>query len=107
MPQVEATLVIQQLLKWISRVDAASRANESRPPFADEDGGDIYPEGPWWLTNVARRTEEEQKANAADVEDAAPSEVEEGQPAEVSDEDPLSDADEPSRHHPILGWTHF
>ena len=50
---------------------------------------------------------EEQKANAADVEDGPPSEVEEGQPAEVSDEDPLSDADEPSRHHPIIGWTHF
>ena len=31
-PQAEATEVIQKLLKWISRVDEASRSNAPRPP---------------------------------------------------------------------------
>ena len=107
-PQVEATAVIQKLLKWISRVDAASRASLVRPPFCDEDGGGIFPEGPWWLTDISRRAEEEQKSSVtADVEDGPPSEMEEEgeEPAEVSDEDPLSEAEsEPARHTPIPAW---
>ena len=60
----------------------------------------IFPEGPWWLTDVSRRAEE-QKSNAhADVEDGPPSEMEEGLAAEVSDEDPLSEQEyEPPRHN--------
>ena len=106
MPQPNASSVIRKLLGWITRVDAASRTNAARPGFADEDGGDIFPEGPWWLTDVSRRTEEE-KAQVAD-EGGPPSE-DEGQPAEgeVSGEDPLSDADEPLRHRPIIGWHRF
>ena len=108
MPQPNASTVIRKLLGWIARVDAASRANAVRPSFADEDGGDIFPEGePWWLTDVSRRAEDEKAAQNAD-EDGPPSEDEE-QPAEaeVSDEDPLSDADEPLRHRPIIGWHRF
>ena len=98
--------MIQKLLKWITRVDEASRSNAPRPPFADEEGRPIFPDGPWWLTDVSRRAEEEQKTNAQDVEDGPPSEMEEGQPAEVSDEDPLTDAEyEPPRHIPIIAWT--
>ena len=107
MPQPNASSVIRKLLGWITRVDAASRTNAARPSFADEDSGDIFPEGePWWLTDVSRRAEDE-KAQVAD-EDGPPSEDEE-QPAEaeVSDEDPLSDADEPLRHRPIIGWHRF
>ena len=106
MPQPNASSVIRKLLGWIARVDAASRANAVRPSFADEDGGDIFPEGePWWLTDVSRRAENE-NAQVAD-EDGPPSE-DEGQPAEVevSDEDPLSD-DEPPRHPHIIGWHRF
>ena len=105
MPQPNASTVIRKLLGWIARVDAASRANAVRPSFADEDGGDIFPEGlPWWLTDVSRRAQDE-KAQAD--EDGPPSEDEE-QPAEadVSDEDPLSD-DEPPRHPHIIGWHRF
>ena len=91
-PQVEASEVIKKLLEWISRVDEASRSNAARPPFADQDGGAIFPEGPWWLTDVSR-VEQEQKNAQADVEDGPPSELEEGQAAEVSDEDPLTDVD--------------
>ena len=108
MPQPNASSVIRKLLGWIARVDAASRANAVRPSFADEDGGDIFPEGePWWLTDVSRRAEDEKAAQVAD-EDGPPSD-DEGQPAEVevSDEDPLSDADEPLRHRPIIGWHRF
>ena len=104
MPQPDASSVIQKLLAWISRVDAASRANAARPSFADEVGGDIFPEGPWWLTDVSRRAEDE-KAQVAD-EDGPPSD-DDGQPAEVevSDEDPLSEEDEPPRRYdPRLGW---
>ena len=108
MPQAEATCVIQKLLRWILRADAASRGNLARPPFCDEDGSDIFPGTPWWLTDVSRRANEEQKVNAAGVEEGAPSEMEEGQPAEVSDEDPLTSEDDgPTRHHPIIGWIHF
>ena len=61
----------------------------------------ISPEGPWWLTDLSRRAEEEQKSNAhADVEEGPPSEMEEGQPTEGNDEDPLTDAEyEPLRHN--------
>ena len=105
-PQVEASEVIKKLLKWISRVDEASRSNAARPPFADQDGGAIFPEGPWWLTDVSRRVEEEQKNAQADVEDGPPSELEEGLAAEVSDEDPLSEQEyEPPRHNPTIAWT--
>ena len=92
--------MIKKLLEWISRVDEASRSNAARPPFADQDGGAIFPEGPWWLTDVSRRVEEEQKNAQADVEDGPPSEMEEGQPTEGNDEDPLTDAEyEPLRHN--------
>ena len=109
MPQPNASTVIRKLLGWIARVDAASRANAVRPSFADEDGGDIFPEGlPWRLTDVSvsRRAEDENTAQVAD-EDGPPTEDEE-QPAEaeVSDEDPLSD-DEPPRHPHIIGWHRF
>ena len=105
MPQPNASSVIRKLLGWITRVDEASRTNAARPSFADEDRGDIFPEGePWWLTDVSRRAEDE-KGQAAD-EDGPPSEDEEQPAAEVSDEDPLSDADEPLRHSLIIGWNY-
>ena len=99
--------MIKKLLKWISRVDEASRSNAPRPPFMDENGDPIFPEGPWWLTDVSRRAEEDQKNAQADVEDGPPSEMEEGQAAEVSDDDPLSEMEtyEPPRHNPTVAWT--
>ena len=105
MPQPNASSVIRKLLGWTTRVDASSRTNAVRPGFADEDGGDILPEGePWWLTDVSRRADDEK----AVADEDGPPRDDLGQPAEVevSDEDPLSD-DEPLRHGPIIGWHRF
>ena len=98
-PQPEATIVIQKLLRWIELVDLASRCGGPKPPFCDEAGGAIFPEGvPWWLTDVSVRRTEEEKEKAADVdlEDGPPSghenEAEGGH--EESDDDPLSEAED-------------
>ena len=100
-PQPEATVVIQKVLRWIERVDAASRSGTPKPPFVDEEGRDIFPEGPWWLTDVNLRhqqNKDDKTAADVDVEDGPASENEEeeqGLPGrEESDEDPLSGAEE-------------
>ena len=81
-PQVSAAIVISRLLRWIERVDEASKTGAERPPFCDEDGGHIFPpegdpEEKWWLTELSRRKEEESVARRAD-EDGPPSSDESG-----------------------------
>ena len=112
-PQPEATIVIQKLLRWIELVDAASRCGGPKPPFCDEAGGAIFPEGvPWWLTDVSvRRTEEEkEKAADVDVEDGPPSEHENEGGHEESDDDPLTEAESDTpgsaiNRRPVIAWT--
>ena len=92
-------VVIQKVLGWIERVDAASRSGAPKPPFVDEEGQDIFPEGStWWLTDVGLRQREKKEETIAadvDVEDGPASEnerEEQGLPGrEESDEDPLSE----------------
>jgi hypothetical protein len=100
-PQPLAASVMHKLLDWIDRVDSASQLGLLSPPFQTREGDDIFPDEPWWLTDVQRkegpegekeppRGDEDGAAsseNAADLEDAPLDN------ALTEDEDPLSDAD--------------
>ena len=100
-PQPSAASVIHTLLDWIDRVDFASQRGLAPPPFQTQDGEDIFPDEPWWLTDVQRKDEPDGEkdpakgdedgpasSDAADLEDAPPDD------ALTEDEDPLSDADD-------------
>ena len=102
-PQPLAASVIHRLLDWIDRVDFASQRGLLAPPFQTQDGEDIFPDEPWWLTDVERKEEPEgekqpakgdedgpasSEEDAADLEDAPPDDALE------EDEDPLSDAED-------------
>ena len=100
-PQPMAAAVIHKLLDWIDRVDSASKFGLLPPAFKTPEGEDIFPDEPWWLTDVQRKEEPEgekepikgdedgpaSEDEAADLEDAPPDD------ALTEDEDPLSDAD--------------
>jgi hypothetical protein len=88
MPQPRTAAVMANLLDWIDRVDRAAQVGEMRPEFATPDGEAIFPEDPWWLTEVERRA---QPADDAEPEEA-PSADEDGPASareEVSDEAPV------------------
>ena len=123
-PQPIAASVIHTLLGWIDRVDFASQSGLPTPPFKTQSGLEIFPDEPWWLTDVQRKEEPEGEKEAAkgdedgpassegtaDLEDAPPDD------ALTEDEDPLSDADEATNatggqqprsvvvHKSILQW---
>ena len=86
-PQPLAASVIHTLLDWIDRVDFASQRGLAPPPFQTQDGEDIFPDKPWWLTDVQHKEEPEREKDpakgdedgpassdhdAADLEDAHP-----------------------------------
>ena len=83
-PQKDATVVVHRLLDWMDRVDTASQHGRARPPFQTPEGDAIFPDEStlWWLTDVSKRTKDEE-AQPAD-EDGPPSEMEEEQKMEVS-----------------------
>ena len=103
-PQPLMASVIHALLDWIDRVDFAFQNGLPRPPFKTRSGLEIFPDEPWWLTDVQRKEEPDGEKEAAkgdedgpassegsaDLEDAPPDD------ALTEDEDPLSDADETS-----------
>ena len=124
-PQPVAASVIHTLLNWIDHVDFASQSGQPSPPFETPNGEDIFPDEPWWLTDVQRKEEPDvakptngdedgpaSSEDAADLEDAPPDD------ALTEDEDPLTDLDEADEmgqkkpgselvddgHDPVLGW---
>ena len=110
-PQPQASVVIRDLLEWISRVDYASQRGEPRPLFQTLDGRDIFPpeSEQWWLTDVSKRKQAE--ADRADS-DGPPSDVDEKAPdVPTDDDDPLSEIDAPkeeprgvSGYRPKIWW---
>ena len=89
----------------MDRVDVASQHGSARPPFQTPEGEDIFPpeEELWWLTDVSRRTKDEDEQPAD--EDGPPSELEEGHPMEVScSEHASSDGGDTAPHTPVLAW---
>ncbi len=77
-PQPIASRTLLKLLKWIDRVDEASKLGAERPTFEDPDGDGFifpptgHPDERWWLTEVSIRMEEAKLAQRAD-EDGPPS----------------------------------
>jgi hypothetical protein len=124
-PQPLAASVIHTLLDWIDRVDFASQRGLASPPFQTEDGEEIFPDEPWWLTDVQRKEEPEgdkqpakgdEDGPASSEEDAADLEEAPADDALEEDEDPLSDAEDTAgaidsqqprndmERDPNLGW---
>ena len=82
-------------------MDSASKFGSPPPVFKTPEGEDIFPDEPWWLTDVQRKDEPDgekepgkgdedgpaSEDEAADLEDARPDD------ALTEDEDPLSDVD--------------
>ena len=121
-PQPKTTAVVNRLLDWIDRVDAAARAGAPRPPFQTLEGEAIFPdqEEKWWLTELQRKPDDAQPAD----EDGPPSDEEEEEEEEpVAPEDPTTDEDPMSevevdhrrmqdvdtllpRHRPTCWWRH-
>ncbi len=79
-PQPIASKTLLKLLRWIDRVDEASKTGAARPAFEDLEGDgyifppDGHPDERWWLTEVSIRMEEAKLAQQAD-EDGPPSET--------------------------------
>ena len=87
-------------------VDVASQYGVARPSFATSEGNQIFPDEPWWLTDVQRLSNEEVEQNGD--EDGPASDANESGPADddlTDDDDPSSDehAERPA-HEPELGW---
>jgi hypothetical protein len=108
-PQPRAAAVMAELLQWIDRADMAAQAGAPRPPFVRDDGSPIFPDEPWWLTEVERRAQggeeqEEEVAPDAGADDDGPASARE----EVSDDDPLSSGEDVPfglGRTPSLAWT--
>ena len=93
-PQPQAAQVIQNLLDWIDRVDLASQKNAPRPIFKTINGEDIFPDEPWWLTDVQRRIKSEEEKAAGD-EDGPASDPDECAGEDLADDsDPLENSDD-------------
>ena len=101
-PQRLAASVIHTLLDLIDRVDFASQRGLPPPPFKTQSGLEIFPEEPWWLTDVQRKEEPDGEKVVAKGDEDGPASSEgtadlEDAPLDdalTEDEDPLSDADE-------------
>ena len=102
-PQPLAASVIHSLLDWIDRVDFASQCGMAPPPFQTPDGESIYPDEPWWLTDVQRKEEPKDEKDLAKGDEDGPASSENGEtdledaPADdalTEDEDPLSDMED-------------
>ena len=94
-PQPQAAAVIRNLLGWIDRVDSASQHGTPRPSFSTLDGGDIFPDEPWWLTELQKRAPPDEEPEPGD-EDGPPS-GDDGQADDAAltdDEDPPSGEDD-------------
>ena len=98
-----AASVIHSLLDWIDRVDFASQCGMAPPPFQTPDGESIYPDEPWWLTDVQRKEEPKDEKDLAKGDEDGPASSENGEtdledaPADdalTEDEDPLSDMED-------------
>ena len=121
-PLPAASEVINKLLQWIDRCDAASTQGRDKPLFATPTGEPIFPdeEERWWLTDVSSRKSEEAKGD----EDGPPSEVDQDDDALdpeacVDDEDPVSEPSSdgeipssgglpvgaPNAHEPSVQWS--
>ena len=89
-PQPQASTVIRNLLGWIDRVDTASQHGTPRPSFSTLEGEDIFPDDPWWLTDVQKRAVPEEESEPGD-EDGPPSDDGQADDAALTDdEDPPS-----------------
>ena len=117
-PQPKTTAVVNRLLDWIDRVDAAARVGAPRPPFQTLGGEAIFPdqEEKWWLTELQRKPDDAQPAD----EDGPPSEEEEEEEpvapeAPTTGEDPMSEVEVDHRrmqdvdtllprHRPTCWW---
>ena len=90
-PQPQASAVIRNLLGWIGRVDMASQHGTPRPPFSTVEGESIFPDQPWWLTELQKRVAPEEEPEPGD-EDGPPSgdDVHDDEAALTDDEDPPS-----------------
>ena len=118
-PQPQASAVIQNLLAWIDRVDIASQHGTARPPFSTLEGDDIFPDQPWWLTELQKRAAPEEEPVQGDED--GPLSGDDGQADEAEeciaedavltdDEDPPSDDDGSGAqmsvpHDPELAWS--
>ena len=95
-PQPQAACVIQNLLDWIDRVDLASQSGTPRPAFETAEGQCIFPDEPWWLTDVQKRTSKEK--NAEGDEDGPASEPDAHADEDLADDsDPVESSDEDQR----------
>ena len=111
-PQPRASVVIRGLLSWIDRADIASQRGGPRPAFSTPTGEHIFPDEPWWLTELERRTQDEPQV-AEDDEDGPASSAEDciaDDAALTDDEDPPSDGDgldaeASAPHDPELAWS--
>ena len=93
-PQPQATAVIRNLLGWIDRVDMASQCGTPRPPFSTLEGEDMFPDQPWWLTELQKRAAPEDELEPGDED--GPHSGEDGQAGDAAltdDEDPPSGED--------------
>ena len=54
-PQPLAAAAIKNLLGWIDRADLSSQRGAPRPDFSTPEGDSIFPDGPWWLTELQTR----------------------------------------------------
>ena len=75
-PQPTTADVLHELLAWIDSADRASQRCEPRPALARRDGRPLFPEGPWWLTELKQRRPEgahDHEASDADFDPAMPS----------------------------------
>ena len=106
--------MIKRLLDWIARCDAAWQSGQPKPEFETTEGEPIFPpdeEEKWWLTEVERRVQAEDKVNG-DEENGPASDLEEQRPGDVEDDDPVSSEGEvpvarraaDAHHNPQPGW---
>lgn len=90
-PQPQASAVIRNLLGWVDRVDMASQHGAPRPPFSTLDGSDIFPDEPWWLTELQKRAAPYEEPEPGDED--GPASGDDGQADDAAltdDEDPPS-----------------
>ena len=59
-PQPETAMVLHGLLDWIERADLASQNSLQRPPLLRADGAPLFPEGPWWQTDLSKHAPKEE-----------------------------------------------
>ena len=72
-----------------------------RPPFVTLEGGEIFFQDKWWLTDLSREKEQDKGDEDGPPSDSdGPAEPQ----ADISDEDLISDAETAVSRAPVVAW---